>query len=164
MGVFLNMGFVTLFAFLVHRYGHWVEINGCCPDYFLIVALFFLTRGPHPHLILLTAYVGWMSDILSGHLWSLDACFMVLAHLVMDRLNLLSWLKSLWTYSLMLTLLGGGHLLWWKWLNQSHSLSQFGVQTGLNLISGFVMYFMFRGFRVGWGLRSSGDPYRILNA
>jgi hypothetical protein len=164
MGVFLNMGFTTLIALLIHRYGHWVEIDGCCPDYFLICALFFLTRGPHPHLILVTAYAGWISDILSGHSWSLDACFVVLVHLMMDRLNLLSWLKSIWSFLLMLTLLGGAHLLWWKWLGAGSHLSHFGTQMGLNLASGFVMYFMFRGFRVGWGLRSSGDPYRILNA
>jgi hypothetical protein len=164
MAIAANLFFVIIFTLGVQRYGHFVQFRELSPDYFLILGVFYFSRGPHAHLILVSAFCGWMSDILSYHPWSLDACFFVLSHLFLDRLNLLKWGGRFFPHLVYVAILGALHVIWLHWINSPKPLEVLHLQTALNLLVTSLLFFIFTTLKAGWGLKPSADPYRILNA
>lgn len=161
----INLLFVGFLSWCVHRFGHHLEYRGASPDVFLILGLYYLSKGPSPHLILLTAACGWASDVLSGHAWSMDAAFLVMIHLVMDRLKFLGLIKNVFGFVACVVVTSCLHQLWWMWMLNVGSFSLWPAMMVSNLVFGFALWWISKGLRVGWGLRAGAqDPYRILNA
>ena len=129
-----------------------------------MVSLYLFSRSPYPHLILLTAATGWCSDLFGGHGWASDACFMVLIHLFMERMEWCKAHKSAWVFGLSLTIVGILHVLWSHWLNSQHFLNLLPWQIILNLCIGWPLFGIFKVFKLGWGIRRSSGEMSVLNA
>jgi hypothetical protein len=82
----------------------------------------------------------------------------------MERINGCASHKSVWIFSLSLTLIGTLHVLWSHWIHNQHHLHLLPTQLALNLVVGLALFWLFKIFRLGWGIRRNSGDMPVLNA